>query len=256
MTDGPLVLTAIDNGVARITLNRPARRNALVPALLEALNAALDALRPDELTAVVIAGTGRTFSSGGDVAGFAAQQGSALQEYARRTVSLLNRAILKILSYPIPVIARLEGFVTGGSAGLVFASDFVVMADDAFIAPYYVDVGFSPDGGWTALLPERIGAARASAVLLSNRHIGAGEALALGLATHVVPETELDKTVAALVAALSSKSRRSIAETKRLLMPPERRRDIERGLERELDAFVETIALPETALGMQRFLRR
>lgn len=252
----PRVISAIENGIARITLHRPARRNALVPELLEALNAALDALNPDELTAVVIAGAGRTFSSGGDVAGFAACESAALEDHARRTVSLLNRAILSILDLPVPAIARLQGFVTGGSAGLVFASDFVVMADDAFIAPYYVDVGFSPDGGWTALLPERIGAARAGAIQLANRHVGANEALTLGLATHVVPESKLDQAIANLAAALSAKSRRSLAETKRLLMTPERRRDIERGLARELETFVATIVRPGTALGMRRFLGR
>lgn len=256
MTDGHLVLTAIDNGVARITLNRPARRNALVPALLADLGAALEALRPGDLTAVVIAGAGKTFSSGGDVAGFAAHEGLALQDYARRTVSLLNRAILNLLALPVPVIARLQGFVTGGAAGLVFASDFVAMADDAFIAPYYVDVGFSPDGGWTALLPERIGAARAAEIQLSNRHIHADEAFRLGLATHVIREAMLDETITNLIAALNVKSARSIAGTKRLLMNQDRRREIERGFERELDAFIETIALPETAPGMRRFLRR
>lgn len=254
--DGSFVISAIENGAAQITLNRPDRRNALTPDLLEDLNDALDAVCREDVCALVIAGAGPAFSSGGDVAGFAAHAGAARRDYAMRTVSLLNQAILKLLALPVPVIARLQGFVTGGSAGFVFASDFTAMADDAFIAPYYVDVGFSPDGGWTALLPERIGAARARAFQLVNRHICAAEALALGLATHVVAASGLDATIAELVATLGAKSSRSVRETKRLLMTPERRRDIERDLQRERDAFVETIALPQTELGMNRFLDR
>lgn len=256
MPNDPLILTTIDNGAARIILNRPSRRNALTPALLEELNAALDALRPDDLIAIIIAGAGPTFSSGGDVAGFAAHAGRSRIDYAEQTVSLLNQAILKLLAFPIPVIARLEGFVTGGSAGFIFASDFTVMARDAFIAPYYVEVGFSPDGGWTALLPERIGGPRAREIQLANRHVLAKEALRLGLATHVVAAAKLDETIAELIAAISAKSRESIAATKRLLLSPERRSEIERGLARELETFVETIALPETEHGMQRFLAR
>ncbi|MFX5937574.1 enoyl-CoA hydratase/isomerase family protein, partial [Acinetobacter baumannii] len=81
--------------------------------------------------------------------------------YAAALIGALTAVILRLLDLPCPLITALAGPVTGGSCGLVFTADLVVMGPRAFIQPYYVDVGFAPDGGWTALLPERIGPARA-----------------------------------------------------------------------------------------------
>lgn len=256
MNPPPLVLSERQGEVARITLNRSERHNSLVPDLLDALNAALDQLLADPPRVLVLAGAGRSFSTGGDVRAFAAVPGRSRRRYSEHLVGALNAAILKLVDLPCPVVARVQGAATGGSVGFVLASDIVIMAREAFIAPYYVDVGFSPDGGWTALLPERIGPARAAEIQMLNRHIEAAEALALGLATRVVAAQTLDAEVEALVTLLCSKSPVSLAATKALLWSSERRARLVTGLSRENTVFAETIRRPETEAGMLRFLEK
>jgi 2-(1,2-epoxy-1,2-dihydrophenyl)acetyl-CoA isomerase len=260
MSGEPLVRVecVVEHGarVARLTLNRPARHNSLVPELLDALHEALDRIEREDLVAVVLAANGRSFSSGGDVAGFAQVARGARRAYAGALVGSLNRAILRLIELPCPLIVRLHGLATGGACGFVFAADLVAMAPEAFLAPYYVDVGFAPDGGWTALLPERIGAARAAAIQLLNRRVSAAEALALGLASEIAPQDALDARIAAWIATLASKVPSSIAATRALLMPPWRAAAIRAGLAREREHFMDLIESPQAEAGMARFLAR
>ena len=151
----------LDGELARITLNRPQRHNALVPELLDGLRAALARCREDRPAALILDAEGRSFSTGGDVGGFYDTPRAERHDYASRVVGTLNAVILDLLSLPLPTVAAVHGMVTGGSVGLVLACDIVVAGPRASFAPWYTRVGYSPDGGWTALMPERIGRARA-----------------------------------------------------------------------------------------------
>lgn len=252
----PLVLATVADGVARLTLNRPQRHNSLVPALVAALEEALADLRGRDLVAVVLAANGRSFSTGGDVAAFAAVPRGERRTYAEDLVGGLNRAILALIDLPCPLIARVHGPVTGGSLGFLLAADLVAVAKPAFVAPYYVEVGFAPDGGWTALLPARIGEAQARAIQLLNRHVDAEEAVALGLATRACEPADLDAVVDGWLAALRGKVASGMQATRALLMPPERRAAIAAGLARELQAFLDVIDSDAVEAGMARFLGR
>jgi 2-(1,2-epoxy-1,2-dihydrophenyl)acetyl-CoA isomerase len=243
------VLSEENAGVATFTLNRPARCNALTDELLDALHAALDRLGSPR--AVVLRGAGRHFSTGGDIARFAeaaaAGQGGV---YADRVVGGLNRAILRLAALPCPVIAQVQGALTGGSLGLVLAADLVAMDRDAFVQPYYVKVGFAPDGGWTAMLPARIGAARARAIQLLNTRLSAAEAQQLGLAHSVSDEPAA--VVADWLVRLSDHDMGAIAATKRLIVDLPA---LEAGLEAERCEFLHRIDLPESRDGMARFMQ-
>ncbi|KAB2851509.1 MAG: enoyl-CoA hydratase/isomerase family protein [Hyphomicrobiaceae bacterium] len=256
MSREALTLTEVRDRLAWVTLNRPARHNSLVPELLDSLNEALASLARQKPLAIVLAARGESFSTGGDVAAFAALARGGRRAYADRLIGALNEAILRLLDLPCPVIVRLHGPVTGGSAGLVLAADLVAMSPKSYFAPYYVEIGFAPDGGWTALLPERIGAARAAAVQLLNRRIEADEAVRLGLATEVVPHDRLDTVIESWLATLTAKSAGSIEATRQLLLPPERRDAIARNLQRERDRFLELIETDGTEARMARFLGR
>jgi 2-(1,2-epoxy-1,2-dihydrophenyl)acetyl-CoA isomerase len=255
MSEG-LVLLDVADGLATLTLNRPEQHNALVPDLLDALNAVLDEVAATPPAALVLRGAGRSFSTGGDVAAFASLPRGARRTYAAGLVGALNQAILTLLALPCPVIAAVHGPVTGGSCGLVFASDLVAMGPRAFLQPYYADVGFAPDGGWTALLPERIGAAQAGAIQMLNRRIGAEEAVTLGIAQAAPAEAEFEATIAGWLGTLRGKVGPSLAATRALLMPPERLRAIADGLSRERSRFLDLIETDETEAGMARFLAR
>ena len=252
----PVVTVRRAGAVLYLTLNRPQRHNSLVPALVEALNAALDDLARLPPRLLVLTGAGRSFSTGGDVAAFADVPVLQRREYATGLVGGLHRAILALVDLPCPVIARVQGPVTGGSLGFVLAADLVAMTRGAFIAPYYVDVGFAPDGGWTALLPDRIGPVRAAEIQLLNRMVTADEALGLGLVQAVTDPATLDDQIAVWVQVLLGKHAHSLAATKRLLWPPERRARVALGLERERLCFLSLIDSPETDAGMRHFLGR
>lgn len=256
MTTSPLVLLDVTDRVARLTLNRPARHNSLVPELLDDFHAALDRVDRENLVAVVLDANGRSFSTGGDLRGFLDAPRHARRAYADALVGALNRAILRLIALPCPLIVRLHGPVTGGSCGFVFAADLVAIAPPAFLASYYADIGFAPDGGWTALLPERIGTARAASILMLNRRITAEEAVALGLATSLVPVERLDDCIADWIAILRAKARGSLAAIRTLLMPPDRVATVRAGLERERARFLELIDRPEIEAGIAGFFAR
>ena len=97
----------------------------------------------------------------------------ALERFGDAIVSSLNRAILALRALPCPTVAAVNGPVTGGAIGLMLACDITLMCRDAFIQPYYARMGFAPDGGWTALLPERIGTARTASWLALDTRVSA-----------------------------------------------------------------------------------
>ncbi|MGO1117226.1 enoyl-CoA hydratase/isomerase family protein [Rhodovibrionaceae bacterium A322] len=239
-----------------LRLNRPDRHNALVPELMAALLSALNRAGQEEgLVALVLEAEGRSFSTGGDVGRFYEER-ERIEDYAQELVGQLNQAILALVDLPIPVISRVQGPITGGSLGLMLASDLVAMADDAFLAPYYVNVGFSPDGGWAALLPSRIGAGRAKEIQLLNRHVSAQEALTLGLATAIAPAGELPDLVESWLRTLEDKVSLGLRAAKGALLSPEQRSALASGLERERQLFVAQVGHPQVIEGLRRFLGR
>lgn len=249
-----LVLVERDGALARLVLNRPARHNSLVPELLRALLGALDACAADpSVAALVLAHAGPSFSTGGDVRAFHEQsQGQGLGAYGAELVGLLNEAILRLAGYPKPVVAAVDGTVTGGALGLVLACDIVLVSARASFTPYYVDVGFSPDGGWTALLPAFIGPARARAVQLLNQRISAEQALAWGMAARLVASIDMADQAAATARAVAAKVPGSVRRTRALLgLDPLR---LAEALERERSEFLQQVVSLEAQQGMQRFL--
>lgn len=245
-------------GIATLVLDRPARHNALTPDLLDDLLAAMKAAQEGAATAVVLTGAGSSFSTGGDVGGFmeAAGDPARLDAYAARTVGGLHAAILALLKLTMPVIARVNGPVTGGSVGLVLAADLVAMADEAFLQPYYSEVGFSPDGGWTALLPERVGTARALEIQFLNRRIAAAEAVEIGLATATAPGAGLDRVVDRWLENLATKSDASLRATRRLVWNEARRARVAERLAEEERMFRKLITTPDTSSRMTAFVNR
>jgi enoyl-CoA hydratase/carnithine racemase len=240
--------------VAVLTLNRPERHNSLIPELLEMLLDRIEKVKTEpDARAMVLQANGRSFSTGGDVAGFATHLDS-IEGYAHRIVGLLNQAILALLNLPIPVVAAVQGIVTGGSMGLVMACDLVLVTPKTTFTPYYSVVGFSPDGGWTAMLPAIIGLKRTAAILLQNKSISAEEALNWGLAGQIV-ESGLVRQEALMAAQdIANKKAGSIRHTKRLLV--DSLGDVTSGLEEERVRFVRQISTPEAQEGMANFLRR
>jgi 2-(1,2-epoxy-1,2-dihydrophenyl)acetyl-CoA isomerase len=247
-----LVLSERAGPVVVLTLNRAERHNSLVPEFVAEMLAALGVVRAEPgVQAVVLQANGRSFSTGGDVAGFAAHLAD-LADYASEIVGLLNQAILALVELPAPVVAAVHGLVTGGSLGLVLGCDVVLVAPEASFTPYYSVVGFSPDGGWTAMLPAIIGPKRAAEVLLHNLTISAEQAVAWGLASRVVPAESIRDEALAAARDLAAKKPGSLRHSKRLLA----RSDLAARLEAERARFVEQIVTEEARQGIVAFLER
>jgi len=247
-----LVLTERVGSVAILTLNRAERHNSLVPALLEEMLAALEAVRTDsEVRTAVLQANGRSFSTGGDVGGFH-QHMDDLPGYAHTIVGLLNQTILALVELPVPVVAAVHGMVTGGSLGLVLGCDVVLIAPKASFTPYYSVVGFSPDGGWTAMLPDIIGPKRAVEVLVRNLTISAEQAIAWGLASRIVPADSIRGEALKVAQDIAAKKPGSIQHTKRLLGM--NHGNLAARLEVERSRFVQQIATEEARQGIAAFL--
>ncbi len=247
-----LVTTQRDDDIVTLTLNRPERHNALVPELLDALRTELEACTREPPRALILAAEGRSFSSGGDVGGFYACPRPERRRYSERIVGQLNQTILDLLRLPCPSIAAVHGMVTGGSIGLVLACDIVVVGPKASFAPWYVNVGYSPDGGWTALMPERIGRARALDVQLLNHSISADEALHWGLATRTAEDGRVEEEAHRLAQTLRGKIPGSVRRTLQLTRPDLQR--VAAALDAELRNFLEQISTGEADRGMAAFL--
>lgn len=248
--DRSFVLTQIAGPVATVTLNRPERHNSLVPAVLRELGDAIAACEAEPgARLLVLRAAGRSFSTGGDLRGFH-EHAQDIAHYAHELVGLLNDTIVRLYDCRLPVLTVVNGQVTGGALGFVLASDIVLVTDRASFTPYYVEAGFSPDGGWTAILPDLIGRTRASTVQLLNQTISAEQALDWGLATAYTDSDRLEHAVAELGEQLLGKKAGSVSCTRRLLRPA----DLESRLERERERFVEQIVTEEAMAGMTAWL--
>lgn len=250
MTD--LVLLDFRGPVATLTLNRPQRHNALTPEFLaEMLGTLEEVAGRGDVRALVVAANGRSFSTGGDARGFV-EHADNMAAYARQIVGLLNEVMLALIDLPMPVITAVHGIVTGGSLGLVLASDLVLLAPEASFTPFYSDVGPSPDGGWAVLLPLLVGRPRAAQVLYLNETIDAETAVAWGIANRIVPADAIRAEAQALAQRIAAKKWGSIRHTRRLLHLD--RDDIADRLDAELDHFVQQMVTAEAIDGFRDFL--
>jgi 2-(1,2-epoxy-1,2-dihydrophenyl)acetyl-CoA isomerase len=247
-----LIGVETDGAIAAIILNRPERHNSLIPELLSRLIDALEELRSNHTTrAVVLRAAGRSFSSGGDVRGFWEAR-DRIAAYADEIVGLLNQTMLTMMRLPLPIIGTVHGPVTGGSLGLVLACDIVLVSPEASFTPWYGPVGFAPDGGWKALLPDIIGRDRVDDILAANRSISAAEAVAWGMANELVG-VGMIREEAVLVARRIAGRTGGTDHDLKARSPGEVAAAAAR-LEEERRAFVLQVATDEASDGMAHYL--
>lgn len=235
-----------------LTLNRPERHNSLVPELLEALIERLDFVAESVPSLpVILNAKGRSFSTGGDILGFY-QNRDDLVNYSTKLVGLLNETMLRMLNLQVPIIAAVHGIVTGGSIGLILAADILLLTPAASFTPYYGILGFSPDGGWTAILPAIIGSKRVSEILLYNKTIQAEDALNWGLCTRIVPDDVIQQEARKIAQEITKQKQGSTRTTKVLLNASIE--EFESKLQKERDLFITQIQTEEAMQGITSFL--
>ena len=194
MTDSSSpVLVEVAQGIATVTLNRPEAMNSLDVATKESLLAALRRVADDDAArCVVLTGTGRAFCVGQDLKEHIEILHSGSPESLFRTVDEHYNPIVSTLAeMEKPVIAAVNGVAAGAGASLAFACDLRIVADTAGFNLAFANVALSCDTGSSYTLQRLVGRAKAIELLYFPRTVPADEALALGLATQVVPTDEL-----------------------------------------------------------------
>ncbi|NVJ23868.1 MULTISPECIES: enoyl-CoA hydratase/isomerase family protein [Myxococcus] len=198
------VLLDIEGGVATLTLNDAARRNAMTPELGDALRARVEELRRrDDVRAVVLAGAGGTFSAGGDLQMLERLRQVSFEEARGFMLDFYSR-YLSILDLPVPTVAAVEGAAIGAGLCVALACDVCIVSEDAKLALNFVQLGLHPGMGATYLVPMRAGPQRAAELLLTGRRFDGREAVRLGLALEATAATETRTRASALATNIAA----------------------------------------------------
>lgn len=253
----PLLVRADEAGIARLTMNRPAQRNALSRDLMDAMQAEFARIAEDRaVRVVVLTGAGPGFCAGHDLkeltaARAEADRGRAFYEATMRQCSALMQAIVHC---PKPVIARIHGIATAAGCQLVASCDLAIAATEAKFATPGVNIGLFCSTPMVAL-SRNVARKQAMEMLLTGEMISAARAVEIGLVNRAVPAEELDAAVTDLARLIASKSAHTVSIGKRAFYE-----QLEMGL---ADAYahtgqvmVENMLWRDTDEGINAFLEK
>jgi enoyl-CoA hydratase/carnithine racemase len=216
------LLSRVDGPVHRLTLNRPARRNALTPVLARALAQALDEVGSSgEAELVVLRGAGGHFSAGLDLHWLRSLGELPAVTDLQRGLGDFQAAILAVVRCPVPVVAVVEGTAAGFGLDLALACDLRLAARDASFTSAFARMGLIPDGGSTFTLPRLVGIGPALRLLLAGETIDAARAGAIGLVDEVVDPAAIEAEIAKLATSLTAGATASVRAIKRLVRAQE-----------------------------------
>lgn len=243
------VSVTTSQGVMRIELTRPDRRNAITVAMYSALADAVEnAAADDRVRLITISGRGDDFTAGNDLADFmqempAPESGNDLPVW---------RFLRALANNEVPIVAAVQGNAVGIGTTLLFHCDFVIAEQGCRFVMPFVDLGLVPEAASSLILPELAGRRAAARHLLLGEAFGAEQALAMGLASHVAPAGRLAAALESLVEALLAKPREALRQTQRLLRATDRERVLER-MTLENGHFAERLASDEVKQAITAF---
>lgn len=188
---------ATADGVATLTLNRPAVMNALNARMRAEITQALTTLTPD-VRAVVLTGAGRGFCSGQDLT-----DAGAAADLERTLRDEYEPMLAAITTCPVPVIAAVNGVAAGAGANLALAADVVIATESASFIQAFTRIGLIPDAGGTWIIPRAVGTARAMGMMLFAEPVSARQAADWGMIWQALPDAEFAAGVAARAQTLA-----------------------------------------------------
>ena len=239
MTHSTIILE-IEDGAARLTLNRPDRLNAFTAEMHEETAGALRQIAEnDSVRALLITGAGRGFCAGQDLSDRAVSPGGAQVNLGESLETRYNPLIRRITSLEIPVICAVNGVAAGAGANIALAADIVIAAKSAKFIQSFANIGLVPDSGGTWILPRLVGQARAMGLALTGDPLPAETAAEWGLIWKCEEDDQLTETAAALLKKLAAAPTRGLAETKRAIRSAfsaslDKQLDLERDLQSAL----------------------
>jgi methylglutaconyl-CoA hydratase len=211
-----VILYHAESGVARITLNRPEKRNALNAELIVTLHESLLRSTHDpDVKVVAISGSGSDFCSGADLSGLDRSADSGVMSHLE-TARAMADVFLAMRHHPRPVVAMVRGRALAGGCGLATACDLILANESAQFGYPEVKIGFVP-AMVMAILRRSISEKRAFELIATGEIVSASQAYAIGLINRVYPDAEFDATAENYIAALASKSTSAISLSKNLL---------------------------------------
>jgi 2-(1,2-epoxy-1,2-dihydrophenyl)acetyl-CoA isomerase len=242
---------SVEKGVATIRLCRPEIANTVSPASATDLLEATTACRANpEVRAVLLTGSGKFFSAGGDLKYFSTE-GDELK--LRKLVTDFHAALLHLATLKVPVVVAVNGIAAGGGMSLALTGDLVYAARSATFTAAYTAAGLSPDGSMTVLLSKLVGLRRAQELLLTNRRLSAEEALDWGLITGVVEADALAEHAEAVATRLANGPTQAYGRVRDLLRSSFSN-TMEAQLDKELEGIVESLISVDGREGLRAFL--
>ena len=247
------VLIAKEGHVATITINRPKALNALSPAVLTDLNAALDEVAADQdVYALIITGAGeKSFVAGADIAEMKDKSVEEAAEYGK----FGNAVFRKIETFRCPVIAAVNGFALGGGCELAMSCDIRVASENAVFGQPEVGLGITPGFGGTQRLARLVGAGIAKEMIYTARNIKAQRAAEIGLVNKVVAAEELSATVMKMAQGIAKNAPIAVAYAKKAINNG-LQTDIDAGIAIEVEEFSKCFASEDQTYGMTCFLEK
>ncbi len=207
------LLVDVAEGICTLTLNRPAKKNALDTALLAMLLDELRAAREDKrIRALVLAASGDVFSAGADLGEFIAG-GTEAHELRQQRTELLRQLLHAISHFPVPTLSVLNGHALGGGAAIALSTDMALMSEKAKIGFPEVKLGIVPELMVSGLF-QKVGSRFAYQLLLTAEAVSATVAQSMGLVNKVVPASELDHEAGQLASSLCGLDRDVAIATK------------------------------------------
>ena len=247
------ILVDIANGLAKITINRPKKLNALNSATISELSSAFEALEDDEnIKTIIITGSGeKAFVAGADIsefANFSVEEGSRLARLGQESLFDL------VENLSTPVIAAVNGFALGGGLELAMACHFRIASDNAKMGLPEVSLGVIPGYGGTQRLPQLVGKGKAMELIMTAVMMSADDAKDCGLANHVVSQEELMPLAEKLASKIMRNS--SVAISGAIRAVNDNFKDGVNGFETEIAEFGDCFGTGDFKEGTTAFLEK
>ncbi|NMA92539.1 MAG: crotonase [Firmicutes bacterium] len=237
-----------EEGIAKITFNRPEALNALNdPARAEFRRAMADVIADEEIKVIILTGSGRAFIAGSDI------------KELKETTPLNAHKILRlgeiIENCPKPVIAAVNGLALGGGCEIAMACDLIIASEKAKLGQPEINLGIIPGGGATQRLPHLVGLLKAKELILTGDIIDAVEAERIGLVNRVVPAGELEEAVEILAKKIARKSTAALQIAKAAINRG-LRTGLDSGLAYEREMYSLSLSTEDKVEGVEAFIEK
>ena len=248
---GEFVRLEVDGAIGTVRLDRP-KMNAISGQVAAELHETARQVRADpSVRAVVLYGGERVFAAGADIKEMSTLSYAEMLSWGQQ----LQDALRALARLPLPVVAAVTGYALGGGFELALTADFRVLGERAKVGVPEIQLGVVPGAGGTQRLPRLIGPARAKDLIFTGRHVGAEEALALGIADRVVPDDGVYEAARELAGQYAAGPALALRAAKQAV-DDGLELDLDSGLRLESLLFAGLFATEDQRTGMQSFLEQ